>query len=72
MALNSAVVGAQRIGTDQFGQAVGRVDLGQASRAHFVEHHPDPGPGQLPSRLAARQAAADDVHGGKVVIDTRH
>ena len=33
-----AIVGAERIGADQFGQAVGLVRLGAARRPHLVQH----------------------------------
>ncbi len=57
------VVGAEGVGADELRQAVGLVRGGGDRRAHLVQHHARAGLGRLPRRLAARQAAADDVDG---------
>ena len=57
------VVGAERIGADQFGEAVGAVRLGHPMRAHLVQHHADAGIGDLPGGFRAGEAGADDVNG---------
>jgi hypothetical protein len=35
---------------------------GRANRAHFMKHHGNAAPRQLPSRLAAGKTAADDMN----------
>ena len=55
------VVRAKRVGAHQFRQAAGEMGLGAPPGAHFVEHHRGAGAGQLPGRLAAGEATADDV-----------
>ena len=62
------VVGAERIGADQFGEAVGAVRLGHPVRAHLVQHHADAGIGDLPGGFRAGEAGADDMDGvrGKI------
>ena len=57
------VVGAERVGAHQFGQAVGLVDLGAAHRPHFVQHGRHAARRDLPRGLAAGEAAADNVNG---------
>ena len=57
------VVGTERIGADELGEALGAVRFGAAQRAHFVQDDGDVGLGDLPSRLAAGEPAADDVNG---------
>ena len=57
------VVGAKRIGADEFGEAVGAVRLGHPDRAHFVQDHRNAGAGDLPGRFRAGEAAADNVDG---------
>jgi len=47
------VVRAQRIRTDQFGQAIGDMGFGAAERPHFVENGRHAGAGQLPNGLGA-------------------
>jgi len=42
------IVGAQRIGADQFRQRIGLMRLGAAQRAHLVQHHAHAGLGRLP------------------------
>jgi hypothetical protein len=56
------IVGAERVGADQLGQAIGLVRLGLAHRAHLVERHGHAGLGELPGGFAAGEAAADDMH----------
>ena len=55
------VVGAERIGTDEFGETVGAVCFGRARWAHLVQHDVDAGIGDLPCGLGTGQAAADNV-----------
>ena len=57
------VVGAERVGADQLGEAVGLVRFGHAHGAHLVQHDGDAATGDLPGGLAAGEAAADDVDG---------
>jgi len=57
------VVGAEGIGADEFGKAVGAVGLGHSVRPHLVQHHTDSGIGDLPGGFRAGEARADDVHG---------
>ena len=63
------VVGAERVGADEFGEALGLVRGGGARRAHLVQHDRDAGVGDLPGGLAAGEAAADDVHGTHFMQD---
>ncbi len=37
--IGRSIVGAERVGADEFGELVGLVSLGHAHRAHFVQHH---------------------------------
>jgi len=65
------VVGAERVGADQLGEAVGLVGVGAAHRAHFVQDGRHAGFRQLPGRFGSGQAAADYVnrihgHGGQI------
>ena len=55
------VVGAERVGTDEFGKAVGLVRVGAAHRAHFVQDNRNAGLGRLPCCFRTGEAAADDV-----------
>ena len=57
------IVGAERVGADQLGQAVGLVRLGAALRAHLVQH--DGHAGRAICHAASRpgEPAADDVDG---------
>jgi len=57
------VVGAQRVRAHQLGEAAGLVRLGAPRGAHFVKHDRHMRPRQLPRRLAAGEAATDDVDG---------
>ena len=56
------VVGAERIRADEFGERGGLVGRGRAHRAHLVQHDRDAALRDLPSGLAACQAAADDMN----------
>ena len=68
------IIGAERVRAHQLGKPRGLVHGGHAQRAHLVEHHRHPARCDLPGRLAAAEAAADDmngccrglVHGGKL------
>ena len=55
------VVGAEGIGADQLGQAIGLMRLGHPHRAHLVQHDAAAGFGRLPGGLGAGEAAADDM-----------
>ena len=55
------VIGAERIGTDEFGEVLRMMRGGFSCRAHFVQQHGNPLPRDLPSSLAARKAAADHM-----------
>ena len=57
------IVGAEGIGADELGQALGAVRLGHPLRAHLVQHHANAGIGDLPGGFRAGKARADDVHG---------
>ena len=56
------IVGAERVGADQFGEPARRMRLGPAHGPHLVQHHGHAGARQLPRRLAAGEAAADDMN----------
>ena len=62
-ALVVGVVGAEGVGADQFGQAVGLVRLGAAHGAHLVQDDGHAGLCRLPGGFRAGEAAADDVDG---------
>ena len=57
------IVGAERVGAHQLGQTARKVSFGAALGAHFVKHHRNAGAGQLPGRLATREAATNNVDG---------
>jgi hypothetical protein len=59
------VIGAEGVGTDQLGKAVGLVCIGAAHRPHFVQDDRQAAPGDLPGGFGAGQAAADDVDRGE-------
>lgn len=56
------VVAAQGIRTHQFGEQRRGVGRRKTGRLHLDEGHRDAALGQLPGRLAARQAPADDSY----------
>src|SRR5262249_2499092 len=56
------VVGAKRIGADQFGKRGGLVGRSRAQRAHLMEHDGNSACGDLPSCLGSGKPAADHVH----------
>ena len=60
--IGSAVIGSEGIGTDEFGERVGVMGGGRAQRAHLVNHRRNAAGRDLPRRLAAGEAAADDVN----------
>jgi hypothetical protein len=62
------VVGAERVGADQFGQPIGLVRLGAAHRAHLVQDHRHAKIGRRPGGFGAGHAAADDMDGANVVF----
>ena len=57
------IIRAEGIGTDQFGQIMRLMRFGHPFGAHFMQNHGHLAMDQLPSRLAARKAAANDVNG---------
>ena len=57
------VVGAEAVGTYQFGEAVSEVRIGGAHRAHLVQHDAGTGFGGLPCGFGSGEAGADDVDG---------
>ena len=57
------IVGAERVGADQFGKAIGLVRFGHPYGAHLMEHHRDACIGDLPGGFRAGEAAADHMHG---------
>ena len=61
-ALVSRIVGAERVGADELGQAVGLVGVGAAHRAHLVQDDGHAGLGDLPGGFRAGEPAADDVN----------
>ena len=68
------VVGAERIGADQFGEAIGAVGLGHPCRAHLVQHdaerrHWRPAR-RLPSRRGRRRSTCT-VSDGDLVLSWR-
>src|ERR1700761_1867545 len=58
-----AIVGAERVGADKLGAAIGLVRLGWLYRTHFMQGYGDAGFGELPCRFAAGEAAAYDMNG---------
>src|SRR3979490_2167660 len=56
------IVGAEGVGTDEFGEVFREMRLGAAHRPHLVHHPPHAGRRELPRRLRAREAAAYDVN----------
>src|SRR5205814_3293840 len=54
-------VASEGITADEFSQMIGLVHGGATDRTHLVEGDGNPSFGGLPSRFAARQAAADYV-----------
>ena len=61
------IIGTERVGADQFGQAVGLVGKGGFDGPHFMQHHVQPGLSRLPGSFRPGQPAADYVnffHGG--------
>ena len=57
------VVGAERIGADEFGEAFGAVRLGHPQRAHLVQDDANARIGDLPGGFRAGEAAANDMDG---------
>jgi len=57
------VVGPERVGADQFGQAPGLVGLGHPLRPHLVQHDGQSALRDLPGGFRTGEAAADDVNG---------
>ena len=57
------VVGAKRVGADEFGEPARPVGGGRGPRAHFVQHDGNAGFRRLPRRLRSGEAAADHVNG---------
>ena len=55
------IVGAEGIGADQLGQAVGAMCLGHPDRPHLVQHDAAAGFSGLPGCLRAGETGADDV-----------
>ncbi len=70
--VQAGVVGAERIGADEFGEAAGPVRLGHAAWAHFMQHHAAAGVGGLPGRLASGETAADDVDDARIPLHPCH
>ena len=56
------IVGAEGVGADQLGQAVGEMRIGAAHRPHLVQHHGHAGRRDLPGGFRAGEAAADDMY----------
>jgi len=61
--IGGGIVGAERVGADELGQAVGPVGRGGVDGPHLVDHHGNTAGGDLPSGFAAGESAADDVNG---------
>ena len=61
--VGGGIVGAETVGADELRQPIGLVRLGAATGPHLVQHDRQSGVGDLPRRLAAGEAAADDVDG---------
>ena len=56
------IVGAERIGADQFGELSGLVHGGRANGPHFVQHRWHAAARKLPGGLGTGEAAADDMN----------
>ena len=65
------IIGAEGIGTDQFGEAAGLVGVGATDGAHLVQHDRHAGTGDLPSGFRPGEAAANDVDGINVAHGRR-
>jgi len=63
-----AGLGAEGVGTDQFGEFFGMVGGTSLKGAHFVKHHGDASPGNLPGGFGSGESAADDVDGGGLEV----
>ena len=57
------VVGAEGIRADEFGEPAGAMGCGLGERPHLMQDHGNAGRGDLPSRFAAGESAADDMNG---------
>ena len=57
------IVGAERVGADEFGQAFGPVGLGHPQRAHLVQDDANARIGDLPGGFRAGKAAANHMDG---------
>ena len=57
------IVGAERIGADEFGEVGGLVRRGRPDRTHLVQYDRDAGLRRLPRGFRAGQPAADDMNG---------
>ena len=57
------VIGAERIGADQFGKPIGLVGGCLADAAHFMQDDRNAGIGDLPGGLRTGKTAADNVNG---------
>ena len=66
------IVGAEGVRADELRQTIGLMGLGAAPGPHLMQHHGDPGPGQLPGRLAAGEPAAHHMNRGPIARIVLH
>src|SRR5690606_30482141 len=58
-----AVVRAEGVGTDQFGAILSLVGIRLGQGSHLVQHHGNPGMGDLPCRFRTGEACTDNMDG---------
>jgi len=66
------IVRAKRVGTHEFGEAVGAMRFGHPVGPHLVQDHRDSRFGNLPGRFRAGEAGADNMHGLRGRFDACH
>ena len=66
------IVRAKRIGTHEFGEAVGAMGFGHPVGPHLVQNHWNSRFGNLPGCLRAGEAGADNMHGPRGRFDACH
>ena len=67
-----SVIGAERIGADEFGERIGAMRLGHPGGAHFVQNYVHASISELPGRLRAGEACADDMDRVGNCLDACH
>ena len=60
--ISGPVVGSERVGADELGQAVGLVGVGAAHGAHFMQDNGNASLGDLPGGFGTGETATDDMN----------